>query len=73
MRGVRENSDIEAGIAYNSEIGASKKFVPLIGMKYTNSVRYFDDTIFGIQNQSFLREVCQVDFLKVQTDLHFRI
>ena len=49
MRGVREKSDIDAGIAYNIVIGASKKFTPLIGMKCTTSVRYFDDAIFGLQ------------------------
>ena len=49
MRGVREKSDIDAGIAYNIVIGASKKLTPLIGMKCTTSVRYFDDAIFGLQ------------------------
>ncbi len=49
MRGVREKSDIDAGIAYNVIIGASKTFKPLIGTKCTTSVRYFDDAIFGIQ------------------------
>ena len=49
MRGVREKSDIDAGIAYNIVIGASKNFTPLIGMKCTTSVRYFDDAIFGLQ------------------------
>ncbi len=49
MRGVREKSDIDAGIAYNIVIGASKNLSPLIGMKCTTSVRYFDDAIFGLQ------------------------
>ena len=49
MRSVREKSDIDAGIAYNLVIGASKNFTPLIGMKCTTSVRYFDDAIFGLQ------------------------
>ena len=49
MRSVREKSDIDAGIAYNIVIGASKIFTPLIGMKCTTSVRYFDDAIFGLQ------------------------
>ena len=49
MRSVREKSDIDAGIAYNIVIGASKNFTPLIGMKCTTSVRYFDDAIFGLQ------------------------
>ena len=49
MRGVREKSDIDAGIAYNIVIGTSKNLSPLIGMKCTTSVRYFDDAIFGLQ------------------------
>ena len=49
MRSVREKSDIDAGIAYNIVIGASKNLSPLIGMKCTTSVRYFDDAIFGLQ------------------------
>ena len=49
MRGVREKSDIDAGIAYNIVIGASKNLSSLIGMKCTTSVRYFDDAIFGLQ------------------------
>ena len=49
MRSVREKSDIDAGIAYNVVIGASKNLSPLIGMKCTTSVRYFDDAIFGLQ------------------------
>ena len=49
MRSVREKSDVDAGIAYNIVIGASKNLSPLIGMKCTTSVRYFDDAIFGLQ------------------------
>ena len=49
MRSVREKSDIDSGIAYNIVIGASKNLSPLIGMKCTTSVRYFDDAIFGLQ------------------------
>jgi hypothetical protein len=49
MRSVREKSDIDAGIAYNIVIGASKNLSSLIGMKCTTSVRYFDDAIFGLQ------------------------
>ena len=49
MRSVRKKSDIDAGIAYNIVIGASKNLSPLIGMKCTTSVRYFDDAIFGLQ------------------------
>ena len=60
MRGVREKSDIDAGIAYNIVIGASKKFTPLIGMKCTTSVRYFDDAIFGIQKCDTNEDIIKV-------------
>ena len=60
LRGVREKSDIDAGIAYNIVIGASKKFIPLIGMKCTTSVRYFDDAIFGIQKCNINEEMKKV-------------
>ena len=60
MRGVREKSDVDAGIAYNIVIGASKNFIPLIGMKCTTSVRYFDDAIFGIQKCNINEEIKKV-------------
>ena len=60
MRGVREKSDVDAGIAYNIVIGASKNFTPLIGMKCTTSVRYFDDAIFGIQKCNINEEMKKV-------------
>ena len=60
MRGVREKSDVDAGIAYNIVIGASKNFTPLIGMKCTTSVRYFDDAIFGIQKCNISEEMKKV-------------
>ena len=60
MRGVREKSDVDAGIAYNIVIGASKNFIPLIGMKCTTIVRYFDDAIFGIQKCSTNKEMIKV-------------
>ena len=48
FRGIREKSDIDAGIAYNLIIGATENFKPLIGIKCTTSVRYLNDAIFGI-------------------------
>ena len=48
FRGVREKSDVDAGIAYNIVIGTTEKFEPLIGTKCTTSVRYLNDAIFGI-------------------------
>ena len=48
FRGVREKSDVDAGIAYNIIIGTTEKFKPLMGTKCTTSVRYLNDAIFGI-------------------------
>ena len=48
FRGIRERSDVDAGIAYNTIIGSTNKFKPLIGTKCTTSVRYLNDAIFGI-------------------------
>ena len=48
FRGIREKSDIDAGIAYNLIIGTTENFKPLIGIKCTTSVRYLNDAIFGI-------------------------
>ena len=56
MRSVREKSDIDAGIAYNIVIGASKNLSSLIGMKCTTSIRYFDDVIFDFQNAIQMKE-----------------
>ena len=60
MRGTREKSDIDAGIAYNIIIGASEKFEALIGIKCTTSVRYFDDAIFGIQKCNVTEEASKI-------------
>ena len=48
LRAIREKSDIDAGIAYSIIVGGTEKFKPLIGIKCTTSVRYFEDAIFGI-------------------------
>ena len=48
FRTVRENSDVDAGIAYAIIIGGTKEFKPLIGTKCTTSVRYLNDAVFGI-------------------------
>ncbi|MAH88593.1 MAG: hypothetical protein CMJ06_00855 [Pelagibacterales bacterium] len=60
MRGIREKSDIDAGIAYNIVIGASKKFESLIGIKCTTSVRYFEDAIFGIQKCKLSQDMTSI-------------
>ena len=48
FRGIREKSDVDAGIAYNLIIGTTEKMKPLMGTKCTTSVRYLNDAIFGI-------------------------
>ena len=48
-RAYRKESDFDAGVANMEIIGASDKFKPLIGTKCIQSVRYFKDTIFGMQ------------------------
>ena len=48
LRGIREKSDMDAGIAYNIIIGTTEKLKPLMGTKCTTSVRYVNDAIFGI-------------------------
>ena len=49
IRAYRKESDYDAGVATMEIIGASNKFKPLIGTKCMQSVRYFKDTIFGLQ------------------------
>ena len=48
FRGIREKSDVDAGIAYNIIIGTTDKFKPLIGTRCTTSVKYLNDAIFGM-------------------------
>ena len=55
-RGVREKSDVDAGIAYNKIIGTTDGFNPLIGTKCTTSVRYLNDAIFGINKCKLSQE-----------------
>ena len=56
LRGIREKSDVDAGIAYNLVMGTTKKLTQLIGTKCTTSVRYFEDAIFGINKCKFSEE-----------------
>ena len=56
FRGIRESSDVDAGIAYNLVIGTTKKLTQLIGTNCTTSVRYFEDAIFGINKCKFSEE-----------------
>ena len=62
VRAYRKESDFDAGVATMEIIGASDKFKPLIGTKCIQSVRYFKDTIFGMQKCIITRE--QSDILK---------
>ena len=55
-RGVREKSDVDAGIAYNTIIGTTDRLNPLIGTKCTTSVRYLNDAIFGINKCKLSQE-----------------
>ena len=48
FRGVREKSDVDAGIAYAIIVGTTERLQPLIGSKCTTSVRYLNDAIFGL-------------------------
>ena len=61
-RAYRKESDFDAGVANMEIIGASDKFKPLIGTKCIQSVRYFKDTIFGMQKCIINKE--QSDILK---------
>ena len=61
-RAYRKESDFDAGVANMEIIGASDKFKPLIGTKCIQSVRYFKDTIFGMQKCTITKE--QSDILK---------
>ena len=61
-RAYRKESDFDAGVANMEIIGASDKFKPLIGTKCIQSVRYFKDTIFGMQKCIITKE--QSDILK---------
>ena len=61
-RAYRKESDFDAGVANMEIIGASDKFKPLIGTKCIQSVRYFKDTIFGLQKCIITKE--QSDILK---------
>ena len=48
LRGIREKSDEDAGIAYTIILGTTEKLKSLIETKCTTSVRYVNDAIFGI-------------------------
>ena len=60
MKAFRKESDFDAGVANMEIIGASDKFKSLIGTKCKQSVRYFKDTIFGLQKCKITKEQSEV-------------
>ena len=60
IRAKRKESDFDAGVANMVIIGASEKFKPLIGTKCIQSVRYFKDTIFGLQKCKITKEQSEI-------------
>ena len=62
IKAFRKESDFDAGVANMEIIGASDKFKSLIGTKCKQSVRYFKDTIFGLQKCKITKE--QSELLK---------
>ena len=49
LKAYRKESDFDAGVADAKIVGSSEKYKSLIGTKCIQSVRYFEDTIFGLQ------------------------
>ena len=62
FKAYRKESDFDAGVALTEVVGASEGFKSLIGMECVQSVRYFKDTIFGLQKCKTSEE--QNDILK---------
>ena len=60
IKAFRKESDFDAGVANMEIIGASDKFKSLIGTKCRQSVRYFKDTIFGLQKCKITKEQSEV-------------
>ena len=60
IKAFRKESDFDAGVANMEIIGASDKFKSLIGTKCIQSVRYFKDTIFGLQKCKITKEQSEI-------------
>ena len=60
LKAYRRKSDFDAGVANAKIIGSSENYKPLIGTKCIQSVRYFEDTIFGLQKCSLSEELTQL-------------
>ncbi len=60
LKAYRKKSDFDAGVANAKIIGSSENYKPLIGAKCIQSVRYFEDTIFGLQKCTISEELAQL-------------
>ena len=60
IKAFRKESDFDAGVATMEIVGASNKFKALIGTNCKQSVRYFKDTIFGLQKCKITKEQSEV-------------
>jgi len=60
IKAFRKESDFDAGVANMEIVGASDKFKSLIGTKCIQSVRYFKDTIFGLQKCKITKEQSEI-------------
>ena len=60
IKAFRKESDFDAGVATMEIIGASDKFKALIGTKCKQSVRYFKDTMFGLQKCKITKEQSEI-------------
>ena len=60
IKAFRKESDFEAGVATMEIVGASDKFKALIGTKCKQSVRYFKDTMFGLQKCKITKEQSEI-------------
>ncbi len=60
IKAFRKESDFDAGVATMEIIGASDKFKALIGTKCKQSVRYFKDTIFGLQKCKITKKQSEI-------------
>ena len=60
LKAYRRKSDFDAGVANAKIIGSSENYKSLIGTKCIQSVRYFEDTIFGLQKCRLSEELAQL-------------
>ena len=60
IKAFRKESDFDAGVATMEIVGASDKFKALIGTKCKQSVRYFKDTMFGLQKCKITKEQSEI-------------